>query len=553
MSKLFEFEWYAGKCLKIITKTKGLQPFELRDYQKRYLRHLREDFPGGIVRSIVLKPRQAGFSTLIAGINTHRMATEFHYKVILLADKHDRTNAVHKIYSTFVSNLPDEVKPMITTDNTEEIFFANPNKAERKTRPGLGSGIASETANDPHAGRSETRLGAHLTEAAFYQYPDSIDEGIHNSIPLTAGSFICKESTAFGVTGTGEAFYNLWNAAEAKDSIYRAYFVGWFEIPDYSIPTPPGFILSKSEVEIIKQTPAITNENLAWRRLKLSEYSSGTEKIFTPEERFKQDFPSYPEEAFLSTGRPVFDQAKLKAHINEMTMHPAALIDVKIKKPWLALYPQMLKVFKVPVPGRRYSIGGDVAEGVETGDYSNAPVIDAETQEEVAVFHGHLDPDHFGNVLVDLAEVYNNAIIVPEMNNMGHTTLEAIKKRGYLRVWMRSVVDEVEKSKETLKMGWRTTVSTKQQMISRFVARYRDGDVKIWDVSLLREMMACARESDGNVEITGKDRVAGMCLALMGLDQLYANAVVTDPNKKQQIRFEKKDMFRDVVLSKKKA
>lgn len=547
---LRNFEWYAPRVLKIMTKVHGLRPFKLRKYQLRYLAHLQEAFPDGIIRSISLKPRQAGWSTLIAGYNTHKISTHFNERGIMLADKYARTQEVHGIYKTYVNNIPAEIKPMLAKLNDDEIFFDNPDPDKRITKPGLGSGFKSETARDPNAGRSGTRMWAHLTEYAFYPYAESVDEGVQNSIPLARGTRIFKESTAFGMSGIGATFYNQWNAAVAGDSIYKAFFVPWYEIDDYALPVPMGFMLTPVEVDLVKRCPDITNANLVWRRLKLKEYSSGPESIFSPEERFCQDFPSYPEEAFLSTGRPVFDLDKLKAHIFELTKTPPEKIKVNITKAYLRLYPKFLTVYKVPVEGRKYVIGADVAEGLETGDWSNALVLDAETLEEVAVFHGHLDPDHFGNVLVDLAEIYNRALLCPEINNMGHTTLEAIKKRGYLKVYMRAVMDQIEQSKETLQMGWRTTRSNKQTMISRLVAKYRDNETKINSVATLQEMMNCNREADGDVTLNGKDRVVGYCLALMGLDQIYEAATVSVPGKKQKTMYETKDTSREIILGK---
>ena len=547
---LLDFSWYADNVLKIQTKTQGMQPLKLRKSQKRFINHLQEDYPDGIIRSISLKPRQAGWSTLIAGINTHKMATSFYEKGIMLADKFARTQEVHGIYQTYVNNIPLKIRPMMAKNNSDEIFFDNPDTASRVEIPGLGSGFRSETAQDPNAGRSGTRKWAHLTEYAFYPYADSVDEGIQNSIPLAKGTRIFKESTAYGMSGIGESFYVQWQAAVNGDSIYKPFFVAWYEIDDYAIQTPRGFILTKQEIELLKRCPDITNENLVWRRLKLKEYSAGTESIFTPEERFCQDFPSYPEEAFLSTGRPVFDLNRLKDHINKSRQSPPELLTVKLSKQYLTMYPQFLKVFKVPVPNHKYVIGADVAEGVETGDFSNAFVLDSETMEEVAVFHGHLDPDHFGNALVDLAEVYNKALIVPEINNMGSTTLQAIKDRDYLRVYMRAVFDELEESKESLKMGWRTTRANKQTMLSKLVSFYRDQEIKINSVDLLKEMMNLNRESDGDVELTGKDRVVGACLACIGLTQLYEPAKVNVPGKPIKVHFENKDLYRDKVHGK---
>ncbi len=315
MSIIYNFEQYAQAFLKIKTKIDGIIPFRLRKYQLRYLQHLKDDFPSGIIRSISLKPRQAGWSTLIAGINTHAMCTKYDEMGIMLADQHSRTQEVHGIYSLMTNNLPNHLTPMIEKHNSDEIIFDNPNRDKRIFKPGLGSGIKSATANDPFAGRAGTRKFAHISEMAFYSYATELDEGIQNSIPLATGTRIFKESTGNGMAGKGESFYIQFMAAQAGESIYKSFFVSWAEIDDYQWPVPRGFILTRQEIEIVKRYPHVTNENLVWRRAKLSEYSKSADSPFSPEERFCADFPLSPEEAFLSTGRPVFDANKTKEMI----------------------------------------------------------------------------------------------------------------------------------------------------------------------------------------------------------------------------------------------
>jgi len=50
-----------------------------------------------------------------------------------------------------------------------------------------------------------------------------------------------------------------------------------------------------------------------------------------------------------------------------------------------------LTVFAVPVPGRKYVIGADPAEGNPTSDDSAATVLDVETGEEVATLAGKFE------------------------------------------------------------------------------------------------------------------------------------------------------------------
>lgn len=535
--KLRDFKFYAEHVLKIQTKVDGLQPFKLRKVQAKYIDHLKENFPNGMIRSIVLKPRQSGFSTVVAGINTHEMLTRQDERGIIMADKLGRADDIFGIYDTFRNNIKSFMLPTPHKKdvfNSEEIYFENQR-----------SGFSKETQNDPHAGRAASRNWAHLSEFAFYNNADSIDEGVQNSIPLHKRTRIFKESTAFGMGGIGAAFFNQWEAANRGDSIYKPFFVAWFEIEDYAIVPDGAFKLTTEEEEYMKMFPGITEANLNWRRLKLTEYASSTEQIFTPQERFNQDFPFDDTTAFLSTGRPVFDQDKLKRGIHMLTHNRPTIEPIRITREYLSMYPDMLTVFFVPEKGEKYVIGADIAEGIATGDYSHAFIM-TKGGKQVAYFHGHIDADHFGRILVELAKVYNEATIVPEINNMGNTTVTAIKNQGYLKVYMRSVFDEIGKV-EMKKLGWRTTRSNKQTLISKLVSAYRDDDVIILDVNLLKEMAKLTRESDGDVDLNGRDRVVAAALALVGLDQLYEPATVTNPEFREKILFETSDHYRDKV------
>lgn len=544
MPNLLDFEWYAPHALKIQTKDSGIRPFKLRKIQRRYLQHLKDDFPNGIIRSMSLKPRQAGWSTLIAGYNTHKISTKFSYNGLVMADKLARTDAIHKIYTRYIDLMPPRLRPMIAINNSEQVLFDNPSPKHREEYPGLSSGFITETAQDPNAGKSSSRQWAHLSEYAFYPHAAEIDTSVQNSIGLHRGTAIFKESTANGMGGDGESFFEQWSAAERGDYLYKPFFVAWYEVDDYQMEVPRGFILTPEEVELVKRCKGITNANLVWRRMKISETKPDKDSGLTPEELFKQDFPSYPEEAFLSSGRPVFDMEKIKRHINFLRENPPKPLTISFTKPFLSMYPKLMTVFKAPEGSKKYIIGADVAEGLEGGDSSSARIYEVGSMTEVAFFHGKIDPDHFGRVLVELAKIYHEALLVPEINNMGHTTLTAIKDEGYLKVYMREVKDEIDASKVTVKMGWRTTKTNKQTLLNKFIAAYRDTNIRVMDIDVLREMLRLTRGDGGEVELGGKDRVVATCLALIGLDQIYEAGTVFDPNKKKKLFYETKDLSR---------
>lgn len=543
---LLDLEWYAPRLLKIRTKTQGDMPLHFRKVQRRFIQHLKDDFPHGIIRSLSLKPRQAGWSTTIAAFCFHRTITRHSYNCLVMADKFARTAAVYGIYKKYHDSLPPAFKPMVRSENNDEIFYGNPNTKLKLTNPGLESGITNETAQDPNAGKSASRQAAHLSEYAFYPYAMEVDQSVQNSIPLARGTAIFKESTANGMGGDGEAFYEQWMAAERGEYLYKPFFVPWYEVDDYAVEPERGFIPTKEELDILSRAPSVTHANLMWRRIKIRETMTAPDSGLSPDELFKQDFPLYPEEAFLSSGRPVFAPQKVKEWIDKIRRTPPKKVNVVMRKTYLSMYQSCVTVFRPPEEGEKYSIGADVSEGLSVGDNSHAKVIDSQFR-EVAFVHGKIDPDHYGRLLVELAKVYNNAILTPEVNNMGHTTLTAIKDEGYLRVYSRTVHDELEDEKFTKKLGWRTTAQNHNMMLNRFVSAYRDDSVLIRDIDTHRELLKVVRGDGGAVDLNGKDRTVATCLALIGFDQIFEAATVTDPYKKERIMFENKDLSRKLI------
>jgi adenosine deaminase len=77
-----------------------------------------------------------------------------------------------------------------------------------------------------------------------------------------------------------------------------------------------------------------------------------------------------------------------------------------------------------------------------------------------AMFHGHIDPDLFGEELVKLAKYYNYAYIGVENNNHGLTTLKAIQRKDYYNIYFSKTYDQIT-DKLTQKIGWSTNAKTK--------------------------------------------------------------------------------------------
>ncbi|MGY3855809.1 terminase, partial [Aeromonas aquatilis] len=117
----------------------------------------------------------------------------------------------------------------------------------------------------------------------------------------------------------------------------------------------------------------ISDEQRQWYVLKES----------TQGEEMKQEFPSTPLEAFLTSGRRVFDpivtmaaEGDCIAPLIVYDMDPVTGRREKARKPETLdeqgqrSVENMLLVWELPDPDEDYAIGADVAEGLEHGDRS---------------------------------------------------------------------------------------------------------------------------------------------------------------------------------------
>lgn len=181
-----------------------------------------------------------------------------------------------------------------------------------------------------------------------------------------------------------------------------------------------------------------------------------------------------------------------------------------------------VRIFQEPLRGHGYVIGADVAEGLEHGDYSAAHVLDVETGFVCATWHGHTDPDLFGEQLALLGRYYNVALIGVEINNHGHVTVTALRRIKYPRIFRRRVVGQVVEGFAP-QYGWHTNKVSKPKMIEGLNSAIRDDVIDIRCEHTLAELRTYIREftTGGLVKTHGSpydDRVMSLAIAVQMLD-----------------------------------
>ena len=516
MDPYLDLKHFGENYLKIITKKNSIINLGFNVFQERVYAAINElKKAGKPVRIIVLKARQLGISTFATSYIYHESITNFYTKSTVIADDVDNTNNLFLMVKRFYDFSPDYMRPMSRYSNEKALVFENPDMKTRAINPGLLSSIHLETSNKMTAGRSGTILNLHCSEFAFWAKAGIVVSGLFQAVPFTPNSSIIIESTANGVSGRGEEFYNKWKSAESGRGDFIPLFFPWFENDEYVREVPRDFTIEPEEQDLMERHPLIDIKKIAWRRYKIQNEMGSA--LISPLDQFRQEYPSNPREAFISTGRPVFNIDQIESHIEQLNT-------VSFKEGIIDSFGKFIeqprgpyKLFLPVQEGKVYALGADVAEGLESGDFSTQCGLNREYQ-QVFSYHGHIAADSFGREICIAGKMLNNCLVCPEVNNHGLTTLTKIKDLSYPMIFTREVEDEIS-HKLTPKLGWQTNRKTKMLMLDDFVSLYRDGILKLYDQDLLKEMATLTVETDGDVELGGKDRVVAVCLAIQCLKQ----------------------------------
>ncbi len=116
-----------------------------------------------------------------------------------------------------------------------------------------------------------------------------------------------------------------------------------------------------------------------------------------------------------------------------------------------------------PDPDCEYLIPGDVAEGLEHGDFDAVGAFNRSFKRLDAVYHGKVDPDILADYIHKLAVYYNNALTAPELNNHGAVTISHLKL-VYQDIYRSMVYDKIA-DEEREKLGWLTSPKTRPYVV----------------------------------------------------------------------------------------
>lgn len=478
--------FYASQFWKIKHPERGSIALDMRDAQRETLNlWLNERM------TITLKARQIGFSTLAAFTMWWITFFQSDRPVYALSKTEREAQKLLDKVKYGYDRLPDWMKergPSVTTKTLQKVAFSN------------DSTIECLPATDPARGESAYMI--FVDEWAHFENPEAAWAAIEPAADI--GGRVHALSSA---NGAGNLFHTMFVAAETGSSNFKSIFFPWSAVPE------------RDQAWYINKKRDIPQDWI-----------------------FHQEYPSDPDEAFIRSGNPVFDVDVLRNIDTEPPAHRGYLHPLSVRAS--ELHHQAdgpLQVWQLPSATGKYVIGADVAEGLEHGDYSVAHVIDITSGAVVAKWRGHIDPDLFGSdVLWRLGHFYNYALVGPEVNNHGLTTVTALKNKGYGNLYYRHSYDE-RTNRRQKKLGWLTNQKSKPLMVDELVRSLRfdldaDGvmqpgttELILRDAETVAELMTFRRDVDGKMSGSPwDDQTMSLAIANQMRKHSFTNEVVED-------------------------
>lgn len=422
------------------------------------------------IRIINLKGRKQGVTTFWSLYYLDDTIFTPNTTSCIIAHKEKDVKKIFRTVKTAFYRAPEAIelssgqtwhKPEANYDNVNELIFEDINSTIY---------VALES-------RGDTNNNLHISEAAHIPNAEERMAGTLESVPnIEYGSNITIESTAAGVGGW---FHDTWYSSVAGETGFDDVFFPWFMKPTNRLTPPSDFFPTDEEKKLVASVIEHYNVTLDFPQLFWWRMKKATQRKL-----MNQEHPTFPDDAFMSSGLMAFEEMTLKRMV---TKEP-----IRVTR-------SGIKVFVEPKPGRRYVIGADPAEGVKK-DASVAEVFDAVTLEQVAEFHSNtISPGDFGEfILPEMGHMYNEAMIAIERNNHGHTVIDRIKG-VYTRLFMMMTFDE-RANKRTKKIGWLTNGHTRDLMLDDFEEVVEDGTVKVNSAILKSEMLTFVTNEDGKRE-----------------------------------------------------
>lgn len=507
--------WRMDNLYWIITKSGTKELFKMNRAQQHFFdNYLNPEDPERLYyRHVILKSRQLGFTTFIDLYILDEILFNSNREGLIIAHKvQDATEIFDRKIDYAIRNMSEEVKGAA--------FKLQRNSAKKiqvvvDYGPDAGSTSSIQVSN---SGRSATYFYVHISEFAkmCLQFPKiaaEVETGTFPAVPFDGRIFI--ESTAEGMAGR---FYEMFNEGWPQRHkitpmksrvMFLSHFYNWqyddseMEKITENIPVadmePCEIDWAEYQQEHNLSDREITYYYMKWLQMGGKNSTDAVNKLH-------QEFPTTPEEAFLSTGQAYFPTARVFSQMQNVKPGKRGEL-VANEKGDLTFQEHSsgdLEIFEMPEKGQQYIIGGDTAEGLAHGDKQVLYVLKHKTEECVAVYRSNVPPDEFIDIAYNVGKFFNWGLVGIESNKDGLWVNDGLDKKGYINLYYRKVFDDITKN-VTKFFGWKTTSATRPFALAALKAVFLRKETG-FPMPILSEMVTFIRNMKGKPEaLEGKN------------------------------------------------
>jgi hypothetical protein len=450
----------AERLLRVRTKDGSIEPLRANRAQREF--ELRRG-----QRNIVLKARQMGISTWVAGRMFLRTLLRPGTLTLQVAHNQRSAEEIFRIVHRFYRQMPEPLRKGVwrcSRDNRRQLVF-----------PNLDSEYRVESAADVNAGRGLTVQNLHCSELARWPRDAAATLAGLRAALSPAGELVL-ESTPMGAQG---CFYEQWS--DEENGLVKHFFPWWWEGSYRGARVEPGE--QTVEERALAERENLSPEQIGYRRVLQTSFRGMA----------RQEFAEDATSCFLASGGCVFDVAALERRL------------AAIGEPLERREQGRLWIWFPPKSGRKYLVAVDAAGGGSEGDFAVVEVVDMETGLQCAEWRERATVGETAAVAGRVAHLYNDALVAVERNNHGSGLLAHLEGKP-VAVYEHGGVP-----------GWPTTAISRPAMIERLGVMLEERPETLQSRRLLEECRTFVRQRDGKAAAAAgshDDCVMAMAIAL---------------------------------------
>jgi hypothetical protein len=434
--------YFCNKYIKVKTLDKGIMPFELYDYQQKFVDYIHKN------RFVISKwPRQSGKSTSVIGYICHYITFNQSVSVAILANR--LKTAKDELYSKLqlaYENLPQFLQQGVVEWNKTSLKLENGSRV-----------VCDATSSGAIRGGSFNFLL--LDEYAFL--PSHVAEEFYASTYPTISAGTTTKLVIVSTPNGMNHFHKLWVDANRAEG---------HKLKNKFIP-----------VEVSWRDVPITSGGR-----KRDDVWAAEQIANTSPEQFEQEYGC----SFLGSSNTLIATSKL---------------NVLAPEEFLQEDSDGLRIFELSRKDEIYFLQADVSRG-QGSDYSAFTVINGTSApyKVVASYRNNaVSPFNFPNVIKKVGERYNNAYVLVETNDIGGQVSSILyNDLEYENVLMTKIMGRKGQMLSQgfaggrSEMGLRTTTQTKKLGCAIFKRLVEEDKILINDERILAELITFVSKSN---------------------------------------------------------